>query len=218
LSLPPGFSAKLDEGFRITREEKKQIWVALGVSLLLIYIIMAALYESFVQPFFVMMSVPLALIGVFLAFIIAGVNFDSSAWVGVILLGGIVVNNAILVVDHINLKKRQGRPFLEAVVEGTKDRIRPIFMTTATTVFGIIPLLIINTETGRQKIWSALALCTAGGLVTSTLFLLVVIPVLDYHGEKAKNWAISLVRAVRAGALVRPGRTAAADPFTDKED
>jgi HAE1 family hydrophobic/amphiphilic exporter-1 len=199
LSLPPGFSAKLDADLRITEQEQTQIWQALAVSLVLIYIIMAALFESFVHPFIVMMAVPLGLMGVFLAFIIAGANFDSSAYIGVILLSGIVVNNAILLVDHIHLKRRQERPFLEAIIEGTRDRIRPIVMTTTTTVFGIIPMLIINAETGRQKIWSALALCTAGGLVTSTLFILIVVPILYFHGEKVKSWAASLARAVRAG-------------------
>jgi len=219
LSLPPGFSAKLDEGFRITGEEKKEIRAAIAVSLVLIFIIMAALFESLVHPFFILTAVPLALIGVFVGFVVAGAAFDSSAYIGVILLGGIVVNNAILLVDHINLKRRQGRPFLEAVVEGTEDRIRPIFMTTATTVFGIIPLLIINTETGRQKIWSALALCTAGGLVTSTLFILIVIPVLYFHGDRMRGWGRTVVAAVRAGRLSRsPAPAAAKDPFADKKE
>jgi HAE1 family hydrophobic/amphiphilic exporter-1 len=219
LSLPPGFSAKLEETYRISQKEQKEIWFALAVSLILIYMIMTALYESFVHPLFVMLAVPLALIGVYIAFVIAGAAFDSSAYIGVILLGGIVVNNAILLVDHINLKRRQGREFLEAVIEGTRDRIRPIFMTTTTTVFGIIPLLIITTETGRQKIWSALALCMAGGLVTSTLFILVVIPIAYFHGEKLRGWAASVGRAVRAGGLSRsrPPSEIVSDPFADKK-
>jgi HAE1 family hydrophobic/amphiphilic exporter-1 len=215
LSLPPGFSAKLDEEFRMTGQEKRQIWLALAVSLVLIFMIMAALFESFVHPFVILFAVPLGLVGVFVAFIVAKAHFDSSAYIGVILLGGIVVNNAILLVDHINLKRRQGKALLDAVIEGTRDRIRPILMTTSTTVFGILPMLIITTEAGRQKIWSSLALCTAGGMVTSTLFIFIVIPILYYHIEGLRGWAASIVGAVRAGGSSKR-RPPAADPFIKK--
>lgn len=190
LRLPPGFSATLGEEFRwMTQEEKGQIKFAIIFSLIIIFMILASLYESLIQPFIIMLSVPLALIGVFLAFIIAGYAFDSSAYVGVILLGGIVVNNAILVVDNINHKRKQGIPLLEAVSKGTRERVRPIFMTTSTTVFGILPMLLIKLEVGRRQIWSSLALCTAGGLVSSTIFLLIIIPIFYFYGDRVRFWA-----------------------------
>ncbi len=136
---------------------------AIVFSLILITMILAALYESFLQPFYILLAVPLGLIGVFLAFVFAGAAFDASAYIGVVLLGGIVVNNAILLVDHINLKRRQGAGLLEAVLEGTRERVRPVLMTAGTTVFGILPLLFFRAEAGRGEIWSSLALCTAGG-------------------------------------------------------
>jgi HAE1 family hydrophobic/amphiphilic exporter-1 len=103
---------------------------------------------------------------------------------------GIVVNNAILLVDHINLKRRQGMGVLEAVVQGSRERIRPIFMTTSTTVFGMLPLLLIQAETGvKRQIWSTLALSTLGGLVTSTIFILIVIPIFYLYGDRVRNWA-----------------------------
>jgi HAE1 family hydrophobic/amphiphilic exporter-1 len=159
--------------------------------------ILAALYESFVTPFFVLLAVPLALIGVFVAFVVAGAPFDPTAYIGVILLAGIVVNNAILLVDHINLRRKQGLGLLEAVVRGTKDRIRPIFMTTATTVFGMLPLLLIGAEANKRQIWSSLALCTVGGLTTSTVLILIVIPVLYYHGDGLRAWGAEKVREAR---------------------
>jgi HAE1 family hydrophobic/amphiphilic exporter-1 len=196
LSLPPGFSATMEETWRITEEEKTQLKFAIMFSLLIIFMILAALYESLIQPFFIMLAVPLDLIGVFIAFIIAGYPFDASAYIGVIILGGIVVKNAILIVDHINLKRKQGLPLVEAVLRGARERVRPIFMTTSTTVFGILPLLLIKVETGRRQIWSVLALCTAGGLVSSTIFVLIVIPILYFYGDKLRPWVVEKFREV----------------------
>ena len=189
LELPPGFSAVLEDAGRyMTEEEKEQISVAIIISLLIIFMILASLYESFIQPFFILCAVPLALIGVFVAFVLADFPFDASAYIGVILLGGIVVNNSILLVDHINLKRKQGVPLLEAVMKGSRERIRPILMTTSTTVLGMLPLVVIQMEVGRRKIWSTLALTTVGGLISSTFFILIVIPILYYHGDRIHLW------------------------------
>jgi len=197
LRLPPGFSATLEEEWRMTEEEKIQIKFAIILSLVIIFMILAALYESFIHPFFVMLAVPLELIGVFVAFIISGIPFDSSGYIGVILLGGIVVNNAILVVDHINLKKKQGLPLLEAILKGTRERVRPIFMTTSTTAFGILPMLLIKVEVGRRQIWSSLTLCTAGGLVSSTIFILIIIPIFYFYGDWIRFWASEKFREIK---------------------
>ncbi len=188
LTLPPGFSATLGEDWRMTGKEKGQLALAAIVAVVVIFMVLAALYESLVQPFIVLMSVPLAMVGVFAAFVVASARFDSSAYIGVLLMAGIVVNNAILIVDHINLKRRQGRGLAEAVVEGTRERVRPIFMTTGTTVLGMMPMLLLHTDTGKSDIWSSLALCTAGGLTASTLLILAVIPVLYQAAEKARPW------------------------------
>ena len=197
LHLPPGFSAKMDIPWRMTEAETRQIWVAIGFALLIVFMILASLYESFIHPFFIMLAVPLGLIGVFVAFVLAKYPFDPSAYVGIILLIGIVVNNAILLVDHINLKRRQGLALREAVIVGTRERIRPILMTTASTVFGILPMLILQMEKGQRQIWSTLGLTTAGGMVTSTMFILIVIPIFYYHGEGLGKWASARLREIR---------------------
>lgn len=197
LHLPPGFSATLDESWFVTEEEQKQINFAIAVALVIIFMILAALYESFILPFFIMLAVPLALIGVFVAFVVAKAPFDPTAYIGVILLSGIVVSNSILLVDHINLRRRQGLGLLEAVVRGTKDRVRPIFMTTATTIFGMLPLLLIGAEANKRQIWSSLALCTVGGLTSSTILVFVVLPVLYFHGDRLKLWGAEKAREAR---------------------
>lgn len=189
LKLPPGFSATLEETWLMTAEEKSQIKFAIIFSLVIIFMILSSLYESVVQAFFIILAVPLGLIGVFVAFVIAGFSFDSSAYVGVILLAGIVVNNAILLVDHINLKRKQGLSLLDAVVIGSRERVRPILLTTGTTVLGMFPLLLIQGEVAKRKIWASLALSTVGGLISSTIFILIVIPIFYLYGDRIRPWA-----------------------------
>ncbi len=198
LHLPPGFSATLEERWRMTQEEKGQIKMAIFFALLIIFMILASLYESFIHPLFIILAVPLALIGVFVAFIVAKYPFDTSAYIGVVLLMGIVVNNAILLVDHINLKRRQGMGVFEAVVRGSRERVRPIFMTTSTTVLGMLPLLLIRAQAGvKRQIWSTLALSTLGGLIASTIFILIVIPIFYLYGNRIGNWAAEKYREAK---------------------
>jgi len=197
LRLPPGFSATLEEEWRMTEEEKGQIKFAIIFSLVIIFMILASLYESLIQPFFIILAVPLALIGVFIAFVIADFPFDSSAYVGVILLGGIVVNNSILLVDHINLKKKHGLPLLEAVLQGARERVRPIFLTTSTTVLGMLPLVLVQLEVGKQQIWSSLALSAVGGLISSTLFILIAIPIFYFYGDGLRSWWFDKIKELQ---------------------
>jgi HAE1 family hydrophobic/amphiphilic exporter-1 len=197
VQLPPGFSATMEEEWRLTEEEKTQITFAIVFSLIIIFMILASLYESLVHPFFILLAVPMALIGVFVAFVIADFSFDSSAYIGVILLGGIVVNNSILLVDHINLKRKQGLSLLEAVLKGARERVRPIFMTCSTTVLGMLPLVIIQVEEGRKTIWSSLALCAVGGLISSTIFILIAIPIFYFFGDKIRYWGHNKIKELK---------------------
>ena len=187
LQMPPGFSAKIDDDFYMTEEEQGQLRFAVLFSLVIIFMILASLYESIIQPFFILLAVPLALIGVFIAFVLADFPFDSSAWIGVILLGGIVVNNSILLVDHINIKRKEGLSLLDAVLKGARERIRPIFLTTSTTVLGMLPLVLIQIEAGRRRIWSSLALSAVGGLISSTIFILIIIPIFYFYGDSIQS-------------------------------
>ena len=180
LEVPPGFQKSEEENrFRMTTEEESQLWKSIWLSLLLIYLILGILYEDPFQPILIMLAIPLALVGVFLAFLIKDAPFDSSAYIGVILMSGIVVNNAIILVDHLNHHVRQGKPLLGAIARATAERVRPIFMTSATTVLGMLPMILITTE-GKSDLWSSLALCTVGGLTSSALLVPLIIPILYY--------------------------------------
>ncbi len=180
IKVPPGFKKSLEEQrWRMTEEEETQIWTSIGLSLFLIYIILGMLYENIFQPILIMLSIPLALIGVFLAFTWMDYTWDATAYIGVILLFGIVVNNAILLIDNINQHVRRSSRVIESIVIGTKERIRPIFMTSATTVLGMLPLIIFRGDS-KSDIWSSLALCTVGGLTTSAILILFVLPIFYY--------------------------------------
>jgi len=128
----------------------------------------------------------MALIGVFMIFFYAEASFSREAYIGVIMMGGIVVNNAILLVDHINrVRKRGGLSLNEAVLEGTLERVRPILMTTATTVLGLLPLVLAS-EAADANIWNALGYALIGGMLSSTFFVLTTTPALYLLFERGK--------------------------------
>ncbi|MBI4519827.1 MAG: efflux RND transporter permease subunit, partial [Gemmatimonadetes bacterium] len=186
-ALPPGYTIEATTGFQFRVEEQRQIYMVLALSLLLIYMVTAALFESLRQPFCVLLTVPMALIGVFLIFFYANASFTREAYIGVIMMGGIVVNNAILLVDRLNRVRREaGGALTDAIVRGTVERVRPILMTTATTVLGLLPLVLFS-ETADANIWNALGYALIGGLLSSTLFVLTTTPALYLLFERGRS-------------------------------
>jgi hydrophobic/amphiphilic exporter-1 (mainly G- bacteria), HAE1 family len=178
--LPPGYSIKPRDFWRFSSEQRAQIFMVLAVSIVLVYMVTAALFESLRQPLCVLLTVPMALIGVFMMFFYTQATFTREAYVGVIMMGGIVVNNAILLVDHINrVRATSGLPLDQAILRGTLERVRPILMTTTTTVLGLLPLVLFSAG-ADSTIWNALAFTLIGGLLSSTLFVLTTTPAL-YH-------------------------------------
>ncbi len=188
--LPDGYRIEGQQTWSWDDEERAQIYIVLGVSLVLIFMVTAALFESLRQPICVLLTVPMALIGVFMMFFYAEASFTREAYIGVIMMGGIVVNNAILLVDHVNqLRRKRGLPLMDAVVRGTLERVRPILMTSATTVLGLLPLVIFS-DYADANIWNALGYALIGGLLSSTLFVLTVTPavyVLFERGPERKR-------------------------------
>jgi HAE1 family hydrophobic/amphiphilic exporter-1 len=176
--LPEGYEIEGEQEWNWSSEEQGQLVLVLIVSLVLVFMVTAALFESIRQPFCVLLTVPMALVGVFLMFFFAKASFTREAYIGVIMMGGIVVNNAILLVDHINhLRRHLGTPFRAAIVQGTLERVRPILMTSTTTILGLLPLVLFS-EYADENIWNALAYALIGGLASSTLFVLTVTPAL----------------------------------------
>ncbi len=176
--LPPGYSIRERSPWGMSSDDSAQIRLVLLVSIGLVFMVTAGLFESVRQPLCVLLSVPMALIGVGLIFVWTGASFTREAYIGVIMMGGIVVNNAILLVDHINrVRAESGLALERAIIRGTLERVRPILMTTATTVFGLLPLVLF-TRTADATIWNALTYALIGGLLSSTIFVLSTTPAL----------------------------------------
>jgi HAE1 family hydrophobic/amphiphilic exporter-1 len=196
--VPPGYSIVGRREFRLSTEDRRQIYNVLAMALVLVFMLTAALFESLRQPFIVLLTVPMALVGVFLIFFYANASFTREAYIGVIMMAGIVVNNAILLVDHINRLRRETTLALEqAILRGTLNRARPILMTSATTIFGLLPLVLFS-QTADQNIWNALGYALIGGLASSTLFVLTVTPALYLLIERTIE--------KRGGGVPMPGR------------
>jgi HAE1 family hydrophobic/amphiphilic exporter-1 len=175
MAIPRDFSV----GFGTEVEEQakafNQLLMTLILALILTYAVMASQYESLRDPFIIMFSVPLAAIGVVGALLLTGTTFSLQAYIGVIMLAGIVISNAILLVDYTNiLRRRDGLPLREAVELAGRTRLRPILMTSLTTVLGLVPMALALGE--GSEIQAPLARVVIGGLVTSTLITLVFVP------------------------------------------
>lgn len=156
------------------------------LALILVFMVMASQFESLIDPFIVMFSIPLAVIGVVLTLLLTNTTFNVQSFIGCIMLAGIVVNNAIILVDYTNLlRRRDGMPLMEAIEEAARRRLRPILMTTLTTVVGLIPLALGLGEGGEVQ--APMARVVIGGLSSSTLITLVIIPILYSIVEKRRS-------------------------------
>jgi HAE1 family hydrophobic/amphiphilic exporter-1 len=175
IPVPREFSLVLGGDYEEQQKSFRELKLSFILALILVYMVMASLYESLRDPFVVMFSVPFALIGVVLALLVSRSTFNVQSYIGCIMLGGIVVNNAILLVDHINLlRRRDGLPMGRAIEEAGRRRLRPILMTALTTMLAMLPLALGLGEGSEAQ--APLARAVIGGLLSSTLITLVVVP------------------------------------------
>lgn len=176
IPIPRNFSVAFTGDYEERQKAFRELLVSIILAISLVYMIMAMLYESVRDPFIVMFSVPLAAIGVILMLFLTGTTFNVQSYIGCIMLGGIVVNNAILLVDYTNLlRHRDKMPVRQAIEEAGRRRLRPILMTALTTIIAMIPLSLGLGEGGEAQ--APLARAVVGGLMSSTLITLVVVPV-----------------------------------------
>ncbi len=173
--MPAGFALALAGNSREFRESSSELYATFGIALLFIYLVLAAQFESFVDPITILLSVPLALLGALAALYLSGYTINIFTQVGMILLVGLVAKNSILLVDHANRAHRRGSDLLAAALDAGRTRFRPILMTSVTSILGAVPLWAASgagAET-RQPIGAAVV----GGLMFSTFFTLLIIPV-----------------------------------------
>ncbi|MFP3940655.1 MAG: efflux RND transporter permease subunit [Thermoanaerobaculia bacterium] len=176
VDVPEGFAVTFGGEYEEQQKAQGALLVALLLAVLLVYMVMAAQFENLWDPFVVMFSIPMASIGVLVTLLVTGTTFNIQSYIGMVMLAGIVVNNAIVLVDYTNLmRRRDGLALFEAVIESGRRRLRPILMTTATTVLGLVPLAIGLGE--GSEVQAPMARVVVGGLLTSTLITLFLVPV-----------------------------------------
>ncbi len=174
--MPVGYSYEIGGQAEEMQKSFVSLFLALALSVVLVYMIIASQFESLVQPFVIMFSVPLAMSGGLMGLAITGTPLSVPAMIGMIMLAGIVVNNAIVLVDSVNLRRERGDSRLDAIMTAGPIRLRPILMTTLTTVLGLLPMAMAIGE-GSESM-APMARFVVGGLIVSTLLTLVFIPVL----------------------------------------
>ncbi len=185
LDLPPNYRVVFGgEQEEMSRSFKSLIW-AFVLSALLVYMIMAAQFESLLHPFLIMFTLPMGLAGTFIALFITGQTINVISVIGIIVLIGIVVDNAIVKVDYTNQLRRAGLPLREAVVEGSNVRLRPILMSSITTMFGLLPLSLGLGEGAELR--RPLGIAVIGGLLFSTFLTLILIPVVYELVERPRE-------------------------------
>ncbi|PYS94996.1 MAG: acriflavin resistance protein, partial [Acidobacteria bacterium] len=199
-----GLSGQEEEMERSFRSLKLALWLAI----FLVYLVMACEFESLVHPFVVMFTVPLGVIGAVLSLVLTGRSVNVVAMIGAVMLAGIVVKNAIVLIDAVNLLRQEGMEREEALVQAGLKRMRPILMTTATTILGLLPMALGLGEGAELR--APLAVTVIGGLAVATVLTLVVIPViytlLDRKAYAAEASAAAATRlAMGAGAAAPEG-------------
>ncbi len=190
IALPPGYRIVFGGSTKDIAETSSYAAQALALAVILIYLILASQFGSFLQPLAIMASLPLALIGVFLGLLVAGSTLNIFSAIGFIMLMGLVTKNAILLVDFANQAQARGADLRAAVIEAEIIRLRPIIMTTMAMIFGMIPLALGIGEGAQQR--APMAHAVIGGLISSTILTLLVVPViltyLDGLSRRVKGW------------------------------
>lgn len=203
VELPPGYSWSKGRNWQMMQQSEQDSNFAIILAIILVYIIMASLFESFIHPFTIMFSVPFALIGVFLMFWFTNTNLTTMANLGILVVCGLVVNNGIILIDAINKLRRSGVPRTEAIRIGGRNRLRPILMTTLTTILGLLPLVvpamfpeIFGPQEGRSGMYAPVGLAVVGGLVTSTPLTLFLMPIFYVYFDNLAIWASKVTARV----------------------
>lgn len=189
IPLPAGYIIEYSGQQQDMAESFRSLGMALSLALLLVYMVMAGQFESLLYPFCIMFAIPVSATGVVLSLLLTGRHFSMPAYIGIIMMSGIVVNNAIVLVDYINTLKKRGLERNEAIIAAGPVRLRPILMTALTTLFALVPLALGLGEGSEQQ--APMATVVIGGLLVSTFLTLIIIPVIytlfDDFGGKIIN-------------------------------
>ena len=196
IPTPSGITASVSGQSEEMQESFTSMQFALALAIFLVYLVMASQFESLIHPFVILFTIPLALVGAVLALFVTGTTINIVAFIGVIMLAGIVVNNAIVLVDLINQLRAKGMDRFDAIMEAGSARLRPILMTSLTTALGLLPMALGFGE--GSEVRTPMAITVIGGLLVSTLLTLLVIPVV-YSLLDRKRWPAAVGLAATQG-------------------
>ena len=192
VEIPSDYKISIEGDEKKRRESMDNLSFAMILSIILVYMVLASQFESLVHPFTILLTIPLAGVGAIMVFYFTGLSLNIMAYIGIIMLAGIAVNDSIILVDAINQLKEEGNDLMESVVRAGQYRIRPILMTSITTILALLPLTFGFGESASLR--QPMALAVIGGLVTSTVLTLIVIPCVYYIFDKAKDRLFSLTK------------------------
>jgi HAE1 family hydrophobic/amphiphilic exporter-1 len=195
MDFPFGYSWTMSEWIERQQDQSRDFLVDLGLALLLVFAVMAGLFESVRQAVGLMVSLPFAIAGAFWALWLTGTDFDQPAAIGLLLLIGVVVNNGIVMLEHINSYRRQGMERTEAMLRGGRERLRPILMTAITTLVGLVPIVVQKPALAGIYYYS-MALVIMGGLAVSTVLTAILLPTTAAMSEDFFGGVGRLIRAV----------------------
>jgi HAE1 family hydrophobic/amphiphilic exporter-1 len=191
--VPVGYKIE-HSGYFTYEDEKSNLLFVVILGLIFVYMVTAALYESFRDPFLIFLTIPAGFIGIIWIFFASSAHFDNTAYIGSIFISGIVVNNSILLISRYKNYLSQGYELLSAVLQGTRDHLRPILLTSLTTIAGFLPMILFTGE-NNQSLWYNLALAGIGGMISSVMFILFFLPVLFYAIENRVGSIHTVTRA-----------------------
>ncbi|MDI1253452.1 efflux RND transporter permease subunit [Thermomonas sp.] len=196
VQFPPGYSYTFDGGgFGFNMDAQAQMIGNIGIALILMFIVMAAVFESLLFPFAIMSCVLFSIFGVYWLFWLTGTEFNIMAIIGILVLMGVVVNNGIVMVEHINNLRRRGMSRTDALVEGSRERLRPIMMTMGTAILAMVPIALSNTQiAGDGPPYYPMARAIAGGLAFSTVVSLLFLPTIYALLDDLRSGSGNLVR------------------------
>ena len=203
INMPGDFSTTFGGNIKEQKESFRDMFLALILAVALVYMVMASQFESFFDPFIIMFTMPLAAIGVLWALFLTGTTINVISLIGVLILAGVVVNNAIVLIDYTNTLRARGLEIYDAIVTAGETRLRPILMTTITTILGLIPMALDKSE--GSEMMAPLAITLIGGLTVGTMLTLLFIPVLYSAFERTvEKWRMK--RAVKEKKVLKSGR------------
>jgi multidrug efflux pump subunit AcrB len=207
-TLPPGYRFAIAGQQEDTAESAAALLSSLGLAIIFIYLVLASQFASFTQPIAIMASLPFTLIGVLLALLLTGTTLNILSMIGFVMLMGLVTKNAILLVDFANRSRRGGAALHDALLSAGQVRLRPILMTTAAMIFGMLPLALGLGESGETQ--APMGRAIIGGVITSTLLTLVVVPVIYTYLDRLTEWRKAR-RARHAASTAHTAAPAAGD-------